>query len=112
MYLSGSRPLEESGELLRIGVDNEFAERVLSQQENLSALQEIAARCFSTTAMRVEINVVKPSPEDAAACMAAEAALARDLAERVRESPAVRAAIEILGGEVTDVRPRGRGGER
>ena len=111
MYLSGSRPLEESGELLRIGVDNEFAERVLSQQENLSALQEIAARCFGTTAMRVEINVVKPSPEDAAACMAAEAALARDLAERARESPAVRAAIEILGGEVTDVRPRGRGGE-
>jgi hypothetical protein len=110
MYLSGSRPLEDSGELLRIGVDSEFAERTLSQRENLSALEEIAARCFGT-AVRVEISIVKPSPEDAAARMAAEAALARELAERAHASPAVRAAVEILGGEVTDVRPRGRGGE-
>ena len=45
-----------------------------------------------------------------AAQKAAEDAKRRDLAARAHASPTVRAAVDILGGEVTDVRPRSRGG--
>jgi len=110
MCLNGSRPLEESADTLHIGVESEFAERALRQRENLASLQEIAARCYGG-ARRIEISVVKIGAEDAAARKAAEAARARELAERARASTTVRSAVEILGGEVTDVRPRGRGGE-
>ena len=110
MCLSGSRPIEETADTLHIGVESEFAERALRQRENLASLQEIAARCYGG-ARRIEISVVKTGAEDAATQKAAEAARDRELAERARTSTTVRSALEILGGEITDVRPRGRGGE-
>jgi len=110
MCLSGSRPIEETADTLHIGVESEFAERALRQRENLASLQEIAARCYGG-ARRIEISVVKTGAEEAATQKAAEAARDRELAERARTSTTVRSALEILGGEITDVRPRGRGGE-
>jgi DNA polymerase-3 subunit gamma/tau len=110
MCLSGSRLIEETAAMLHIGVESEFAERALRQRENLASLQEIAARCYGGT-RQIEISVVKTGAEDTAAQKAAEAARDRELAERARTSTTVRSALEILGGEITDVRPRGRGGE-
>ena len=110
MCLNGSRPIEESAEMLHIGVESEFAERALRQRENLALLQQMAARCYGGV-RRIEISVVKVGAEDAAARKAAEAARARGLGELARASTTVRSAVEILGGEITDVRPRGRGGE-
>src|SRR5262249_27902366 len=107
MCLNGSRPLEEGGDLLHIGVESEFAERALKQGENLALLTELAARCYGG-APRIEVSVTRASAEEVAAARAAETARARDLDARARSSPTVRSALEILGGEITDVRPRPR----
>jgi DNA polymerase-3 subunit gamma/tau len=109
MCLSGSRPLAESADLLHIGVESTFAERALASRENQEALEELAARAYGGSP-RIEISVLD-APEDAAARRAAEVARTRALDEQARASATVRSALEILGGEITDVRPRGRGGE-
>ena len=43
--------------------------------------------------------------------MAADEARRREVSERAERSTSVRAAVDILGGEVTEVRPRSRGGK-
>jgi DNA polymerase III gamma/tau subunit len=110
MCLNGSRALAEGPDLLHVVVESEFAERALRQRDNMAQLEEIAARCYGG-APRIEVSVVQASSEDVAARKAAEAARQRELDARARSSPTVRSAVEILGGEITDVRPRGRGGE-
>ena len=49
--------------------------------------------------------------EEIAMRMAADDARRREFSERAERSVSVRAAIDILGGEVTDVWPRSRGGK-
>jgi len=110
MYLAGSRPLEEGPDVLHIGVENALAERGLLDRDNLAALQEIAARCYAGVG-RIKVSVVKPTADALAARAAAEESRRRALAERANASPAVRAAVDVLGGEVTNVRVRSRGGD-
>ena len=107
MCLSGSRLVDDGADLLHIGVASDFAHRALSQRDNLSVLHEIAARSYGI-AKRIQVSVVKDSPAEIAMRQAAEAARRRELTERATASDTIRAAVEILGGEITDVRPRRR----
>jgi DNA polymerase-3 subunit gamma/tau len=109
MYLTGSRPIEETDTLLHIGVESDFAMRGLNDQEHLAAMQELAAHCYGGQP-RVKVSIVTPSADEVAAQVAADEARRRELTDRAQASPAVRAAVDILGGEVTNVRPRARGG--
>jgi DNA polymerase-3 subunit gamma/tau len=110
VYLSGSRLLEESDELLHIGVENDLAVRALKDPDSAATLQELVLRSYGS-ARRVVVSVAKPPAEEIAIRMAAEDARRREISERAERSTSVRAAIDILGGEVTDVRPRSRGGK-
>jgi DNA polymerase-3 subunit gamma/tau len=110
LYLNGSRLLEESDEVLHIGVENELALRALKDPESTAALQELALRTYGG-ARRVLLSVAKPPAEEIALRMAADDARRREINERAERSASVRAAVDILGGEVTEVRPRTRGGK-
>ncbi|MEB2283896.1 MAG: hypothetical protein B6D46_08560 [Polyangiaceae bacterium UTPRO1] len=110
LYLAGSRPLEESADVLHIGVENDLALQALRDPESLAMLQELAARAYGGT-RRVLVSVAKASAEDMARRIAAEDARRREISERAERSASVRAAIDILGGEVTEVRPRSRRGK-
>jgi DNA polymerase-3 subunit gamma/tau len=107
MFLLGSRVLEESGDRLHIGLATELAEQTLRQ--HMSMLAELAAAAYGGP-RRIELSVVHAT-EPSSATPASAAARARELDERARSSPTVRSAVEVLGGEITDVRPRSRGGE-
>src|SRR6185295_8795089 len=85
MCLNGSRPLAHGSDLVHIAVESEFAERALTQRENLALLTELAARCWGG-APRIEVSVARAPNEDAAAERAAQAARARDLDARARSS--------------------------
>jgi hypothetical protein len=110
MCLSGSRLVDDAADLLHIGVPSDFAQRALSQRDNVSVMQEIALRAYGMT-KRIQVSVVKAVPEELAVRQAADAARRRDLTARASASESVRAAVEILGGEITDVRPRRRATE-
>lgn len=110
VYLAGSRLLEESGDTLHIGVENDLAMRALKDPDSVATLQDLALRAYGGP-RRVLVSVAKPPAEEIAMRMAAEDARRREISERAERSSSVRAAIDILGGEVTDVRPRTRGGK-
>lgn len=110
LYLSGSRPLEESDDVLHIGVVNDAAIAYLKDPDCMSTLQELALRSYGGP-RRVVLSVAKAPAEEIALRQAAEEARRRDISERAERSVSVRAAIDILGGEVTEVRPRSRGGK-
>ncbi|MEO6029478.1 MAG: DNA polymerase III subunit gamma/tau [Candidatus Binatia bacterium] len=110
LYLNGSRLLEESADLLHIGVETELAMRALRDPDSVAMLQELAQRSYGS-ARRVQVSVAKPPAEEIAMRAAADEAQRREVKERAQQSVSVRAAVDILGGEVTDVRPRSRGGK-
>ena len=99
--LEGATLLDESEDRLRIGVAQAFAaHRLLRRRVDLEA---ICARLFGRP-MRVEIV----GPQDGERAAPAEAE--EDLRRRRRDAlahPAVNAALEILGGEVLEIRTLG-----
>ena len=99
--------LEESAERLHIGVANELAVETLRAE--MAMLAELATAAYGGP-RRIELSVARAEGAAAAAPVSA-ATRTRELAERARSSPTVRSAVEVLGGEITDVRPRSRGGE-
>jgi DNA polymerase III subunit gamma/tau len=110
LYLNGSRLLEETEEVLHIGVENELAVQALKDPDSLALLHDLASRSYGGR-RRVQVSVAKPAAEEVAMRMAADDARRREISERAQRSTSVRAAIDILGGEVLDVRPRSRGGK-
>jgi hypothetical protein len=110
LYLNGSRLLEDTGDLLHIGVESELAAQALRDPESATLLQELAVRAFGGP-RRVQVSVAKPAAEAAAVRMATEEAQRREAKERAQQSASVRAAVDILGGELIEVRPRSRGGK-
>jgi DNA polymerase-3 subunit gamma/tau len=106
-FVAGSRPLEESAERLHIGVANELAAETLRAE--IAMLAELAAAAYGGP-RRIELSVAR-ADELTVATPVSAAARSRELNERARSSPTVRSAVEVLGGEITDVRPRSRGGE-
>ena len=110
VLLSGSRLLEETSDLVHIGVENELAVQALRDPDSMALVQELVQRAFGGP-RRVQVSVAKPAAEQAAMRLAAEEAQRREVKERAQQSASVRAAVDILGGELVDVRPRSRGGK-
>ena len=73
----------------------------LAERSHTSIVEELLGRFFGRP-MRVTVQPL--APENQAPVQAAETAA--DLHKRVLGHPVVQAAVEILGGEVQEVRPR------
>src|SRR5262249_17897124 len=59
LLLNGSRLLEESADLLHIGVESELAVQALRDPESMALLQDLAARAFGGP-RRLQVSVAKP----------------------------------------------------
>ncbi len=110
MALATSRCLALGDADLAIGVESEVYARELAKRDNREVIETLAAEFFGRPlAVRVEAR-----RGDVAGDPAAGAAAQRQAEESVtRESlehPAVKAALDILGGEVRAVRPPRRPG--
>jgi DNA polymerase-3 subunit gamma/tau len=104
--LEGAELVERGDDRLRIASPNPFAERRLAGRRD-----EVAALCaeFFGRAVRVEIELRQPEtggarPEDPD--------VARRVRQRALEHPAVGLAVEVLGGEISEIRPLGPGAGR
>jgi DNA polymerase-3 subunit gamma/tau len=102
--LEGGRVLAREGGTLRIGVPAAFAARRLREKAKL--VDALAARFFGGPA-RVEI--VDESAPAAAEPAARGADAARQRRQEALNDPGVSRALEILGGEIVEIRPLGEG---
>jgi DNA polymerase-3 subunit gamma/tau len=100
--LEGGRVLERSAGCLRLAVPEGFAARRL--REKVSQLEALAARFFGEPT-RVEVAEERSSPPGADAAEDGEAVRLRRQA--ALNDPGVGRALEILGGEIVDIRPLG-----
>lgn len=94
-----------------LSVPRGFRFDYLSRRDHLTLIEEIATRFFARS-----LRVVVEAADSGGGGVPAEAprASAADLTSAAMENPAVKAAMEILGGEVAEVRarrPRRREGE-
>jgi len=103
--LDGGRLVERAGDRLRIAVPNRFAAQRLGARRD--ALEEICAAFFSTP-LRVEVEQLDADAADAAGAPDPEAA--RRLRQQALEHPAVGLAVDVLGGEIAEIRPVGPSG--
>jgi len=106
MTLAGSRCLDLGTQELKIGVDSEVYARELSKKENRGEIEALAARAFGRP-LSVSVQAVK---EARTGNEVAAAAAVRETEESFKretlEHPAVKAALDILGGEVRAVKRR------
>jgi hypothetical protein len=103
------RELSEKGATL--AVPRGFRFDYLSRRDHLSLVEELAGRFFGRS-MRVQVEVGEASNGNAP--VEAPRASTAELTSAAMQNPAVQAAVQILGGEVAEVRerrPRRREGE-
>jgi DNA polymerase-3 subunit gamma/tau len=102
-YLQNSAPVSCAGDELALTVPDGYYYDYLVQRGQTQLVEELARQFFGRP-MRVTVNaaVAASQPEPAAAPPAAA------LHEAALGNPAVRAAVEILGGEVQEVKARPR----
>jgi DNA polymerase-3 subunit gamma/tau len=102
--LEGGELLERSGDRMKIAVPGSFAAKRL--QGRLEPLEEICGRFFGR---RTRVEVVQR--EEASASGRPRPEVDDELGRRRRlealQHPAVNAALEILGGEIVEIRPLG-----
>jgi hypothetical protein len=94
-----------------LAVPRGFRFDYLSRRDHLTLIEELAGRFFGRP-LRVQIEVGEAS--NGAAPVEPPRPSAAELTSAALQNPAVKAAVEILGGEVAEVRerrPRRREGE-
>jgi DNA polymerase-3 subunit gamma/tau len=101
--LEGGRLTQRSAEHLRIAAPNRFAAQRLEGRRD--TLEQICERLFGT---RLRLEVEGPAFEAAPA--AAPPQTNRNLRKRALNHPAVSNALEVLEGEIAEIRPLGGGG--
>jgi hypothetical protein len=107
--LEGGKLLERSDRKLRIFTPEPFAaERLRDRRESLEA---VCAEFFGHP-IQVEIETVDPASEvEGETATAAKTAFTgealRKLRQRALQNPAVNRAVEILDGEIVEIRPVG-----
>jgi len=109
-YLQKSEPPRLDGPELALAVPPGYYYDYLAQRDHAQLVEELARRFFGRP-YRVAVRALDPATGAAATDAAPTAA---DLHAAAMDHPAVRAAVEILGGEVREVKPRtrrDRGGE-
>jgi DNA polymerase-3 subunit gamma/tau len=99
--LEGGRLVARSGECLRIAVPEQFAARRLEARS--PDLEAVCTRFFGGP-LRVEIECDVPEPQQAGR-RDADSDLARRRRQEALDHPAVNDALEILGGEIVEIRP-------
>ncbi len=102
-YLEASRPPDIHGDVLQLAVPPGYLFDYLNQRDNADGIAELASHYFARS---LRIAVVAAEPEPAASVPAELDAATRHA--RAMEDPAVRAAVEILGGQLQEVRARKR----
>ena len=105
--LDGAELIERSEDRLRIASPNPFAERRLAGRRD-----DLAALCSEFFGRPVRIDLEPRQPEADAARPAADPEALRRVRQRALEHPAVGLALEVLGGEISEIRPLGPGGGR
>jgi len=90
---------------LELAVPKGFHHDYLARRENLNVIQELAGRFYGRQ-MKISMRV-----SEAAQRPAKPAVDKQKLTQEVRDHPTVRTVLDILGGEVKDVKPRGAAGE-
>jgi DNA polymerase-3 subunit gamma/tau len=96
LSLSHARCLRMEAGAVVLGVAREKFRNELASKATLSQLEELISE-FHGTPTRVRVEAISEE---------AEAAAPEPLVPQVLEHPKVKAAVEILGGEVREVRPR------
>jgi DNA polymerase-3 subunit gamma/tau len=107
MTLATSRVVDLSPEALTIGVTSDLYARELAKQENRRSVESLAERFFGRP-LAVRVEAVGPAPQGAA--VETDAQREEKLKQATLQDPTVKAALDILGGEVRAVRPRRRPG--
>ncbi len=102
--LEGGQLLERSTDRLRIAVPGSFAATRL--QSRIAPLEEICGRFFGRR-LRIEITQCDESGPNGRARPELDGELARRRRQEALQHPAVNAAMEILGGEIVEIRPLG-----
>jgi hypothetical protein len=103
--LEGGQLIEHNDQLLRVMIPETFAATRL--RGRLELLESEAAKFFK---QKIRVEIVTPDdntdrPSDSKAAPSGEAL--RELRQRALEHPAVNLAVEILEGEIIEIRPTG-----
>jgi hypothetical protein len=107
--LEGGKLLERDDQQLRVFIEEPFAAQRL--RDRLEALETVCAEFFGQP-LRVQIETTEEHPEaETEAATGARTAptgeALRKLTQRALENPAVNRAVEILDGEILEIRPAG-----
>ena len=103
-YLQKSEPPRLDGPELALAVPPGYYYDYLAQRDHAQLVEELARRFFGRP-YRVAVRAVDPS---SAAAPTTAAPSSAEMHAAAMDHPAVRAAVEILGGEVREVKPRNR----
>jgi DNA polymerase III subunit gamma/tau len=106
-YLKSSEPPTLDGPVLALAVPRGYFHDYLVQRDHTQLLEELAARFFERP-LRV---IVKPAEAVEAASAPTTVENPAVLHAEALGDPVVRAAVEILGGEVQEVKSRARRGK-
>ncbi len=107
--LEGGKLLERDDEHIKVFIQEPFAARRL--RDRLESLETACAEFFGHP-IRVQIETAEANAKAGSkAATGAKAALSaealRDLTQRALKNPAVNRAVEILDGEIVEIRPTG-----
>jgi DNA polymerase III subunit gamma/tau len=105
-YLTNSQPLALDGGALALVVPGGYYYDYLAQRDHTQLVEELARRFFERP-LRVTVQAAEVKESGAAAATAESPAAMHAAA---LGDPVVRAAVEIFGGEVTEVKSRARRG--
>jgi len=103
--LEGGRLVLRGRERLRLAVSEEFAARRL--RARVGDLEEVCEAFFGSR-LRVEVEC-DAAEGDEAAGPDGNSDLARRRRQEALDHPAVNATLEVLGGEIVEIRPLGGG---
>jgi DNA polymerase-3 subunit gamma/tau len=106
-YVSKSQVPRLDEPVLALHVPRGYYYDYLAQRDHAQLVEELARRYFGRD-LRVTVSAVDVGAADTTAAEPAESAAAMQAA--ALDNPAVRAAVEILGGQVKEVKARARRG--
>jgi hypothetical protein len=106
-YVSHSQPPRLDGPVLTLNVPRGYYYDYLAQRDHAQLVEELARRFFGRD-LRVAVNAVEVEDSNGSAGESPESPAALHAA--ALDNPAVRAAVEILGGQVQQVKARPRRG--
>ncbi|MBI4514368.1 MAG: DNA polymerase III subunit gamma/tau [Deltaproteobacteria bacterium] len=105
-YLEHSQPARREGGVLELAAPPGYYYDYLAHKDHLAMVQELAGRFFGGG---LRVVVVEGGPAASGETAAAPKPSRAQQAAKVMEHPVVRAAVDILGGELHEVKTRPRG---